>query len=500
MITLLGIDIGTTGSKASLFSAEGVLLAESYVEYELEQSRTANEAELSPQVVWQAVQRIITEVVLKVPNTTVKALSIASLGEVVVPVDQHGNVLSNAILYVDPRGTEQSKLLEQKIGSKRIMEITGVPNHPMFSLPKMMWIKQNQPEIYSKTWKFMLFGDFIAYKLTGESATDYSLASRTMALNVAKKEWDSEMLRAADVEIDKLPRLILSGEVIGEVRATIASSLGLQSTTLVVAGGHDQACAALGAGILSSNQAVDGIGTVECITPVYSQPVLNSKMLESQYNCAPHVINGLYLTYAFNFTGGSILKWYRDYLGKGAQYEAEKQGMSIYDYLNKTASASPTELLVIPHFAGSGTPYMNPDAKGTIYGLRLNTSAEELYRALMEGVTYEMRYNLQCLADAGITINSLRAVGGGAKSDLWLQIKADIMNLPIERLNINEAGTTGNIILGGTAAGVYSSIEEAIDILVKPIHTFEPNPKHAEWYEQQYIKYKQLSRVINEIH
>lgn len=496
MITLLGIDVGTTGCKASLFNEDGGLLSDSYAEYQLEHVTNTNEYELSPLLVWQSVKAIITEVIQNSPRANVKALSISSLGEVVVPVDYDGNVLSNAILYVDQRGTEQSAKLEEKIGSKKIMEITGVPNHPMFSLPKVMWIKEHRTNIYNKTWKFMSFGDFIAYQLTGISVTDYSLASRTMALNVAQKQWDIDMFQAADIDINKFPDLVQSGSIVGEVRGDIAQALGLKPTTLVVAGGHDQACAALGAGILSPNQAVDGIGTVECITPVYTKPVLNSNMLESQFNCAPHVINGLYVTYAFNFTGGSILKWYRDYLGQSAQLRAKKQGMSIYDYLSLTASQYPTDLLVIPHFAGSGTPYMNPNAKGTIHGLTLNTSTEQIYRALMEGVTYEMRYNLECLLGAGISIHSLRAVGGGAKSDLWLQIKADILNLPIERLNVNEAGTIGNIILAGTAAGVYSSLEEAINVLVKPLHLFEPNPQNVEYYEQQYNKYKQLSRAI----
>jgi len=500
MITFLGIDIGTTGCKASLFNEDGVLLSDSYIEYQMEHAKNSNEYELSPLLVWQSVQTIIAEVMHNAPHANVKALSISSLGEVVVPVDYDGNVLSNAILYLDQRGTEQSARLDEKIGSKRIMDITGVPNHPMFSLPKVMWIKEHQIDIYNKTWKFMPFGNFIAYQLTGISVTDYSLASRTMALNIAQKQWDIEMFNAAEIDINKFPDLVQSDSIVGEVRGNIAQALGLRTTTLVVAGGHDQACAALGAGILTSNQAVDGIGTVECITPVYAKPVLNSNMLESQFNCAPHVIDGFYVTYAFNFTGGSVLKWYRDYLGQSAQLKAMEKGLSIYDYLSLTAPQDPTDLLVIPHFAGSGTPYMNPNAKGTIYGLTLNTSPEQIYRALMEGVTYEMRHNLECLLAAGISIHSLRAVGGGAKSDLWLQIKADIMNLPIERLNVNEAGTTGNIILAGTAAGAYHSLEEAINVFVKPLHTFEPSHKNVEYYEQQYNKYKQISRAITKLY
>jgi xylulokinase len=494
-LSLMGLDVGTTGCKASLFDEGGSLLSSAYMEYPLEQPKPGA-FELNPQRVWESVRRVIADVISAVPGVNVHALSISSLGETVIPVDPDGNVLGNAILYMDPRGLEQAAILEQRIGKERTMEITGVPLHPMFSLPKVMWIKQYQPEIYEQVWKFMMFGDYIAFVLTGICVTDYTLASRTMALNVSRKVWDPIMFEAAEIEMEKFPDLIQSGQRIGEVRRDIWQTLGFQSTTLVIAGGHDQACAALGAGVLSDNQAVDGIGTVECITPAYRSPILGSKMLEHQFNCAPHVVEGLYLTYAFNFTGGSLLRWYRDKFGQTAEAEARKLGVSVYDYLSSSAASELTDLLVIPHFAGSGTPYMNPEAKGTIHGFTFDTDSTHLYRALMEGVTYEMRYNLECLAEAGIPIHSLRAVGGGAKSDLWLQIKADIMNCPIEKLDVGEAGTLGNIILAGCASGVYSSYEEAVNVLVKPVRMFYPNQPNQSLYAERYEKYKALSRAI----
>ncbi|WP_168120123.1 FGGY-family carbohydrate kinase [Paenibacillus sp. HB172176] len=498
MVSLMGLDIGTTGCKASLFNEEGALLSAAYMEYPTEQPGGGT-YELDPERVWEAVRQVISEALLKVPGAEIRALSLSSLGEAVVPVDSDGRALGRAILYMDQRGIEQAAILERKVGKNRTMEITGVPLHPMFSLPKVMWIKQHQPEIYSKVWKFMPFGDYIAFLLTGRCATDYTMASRTMGLNVSAKQWDTVMFDAAGIEIGKFPELVQSGTPLGCIRQEIAEALGINADALVVAGGHDQACAALGAGILSTNQAVDGIGTVECITPAYSSPVLGSKMLEGRYNCAPHIIEGLYLTYAFNFTGGSLIRWYRDNFGHAAETEARARGVSEYDYLNSTAAVEPTDLLVVPHFAGSGTPYMNPDAKGTLYGLTLGTNAAQIYRALLEGVTYEMRYNLDCLKEAGIEVQALRAVGGGAKSDLWLQIKADIMNVPIERLSVSEAGTMGNIILAGTASGVYRSYEEAVRVLVKPVDIFEPEQPNQSRYEERYERYKRLSKAVADL-
>ncbi|UVI28275.1 FGGY-family carbohydrate kinase [Paenibacillus spongiae] len=488
---LIGLDVGTTGCKSTLFDQDGRMLSSAYREYPLENPQPGY-YELNPIRVWNEVQSVIEETMADYPGIQVQALCISSLGETFVPVDRSGNALSSGVLYTDPRGKDQAARLEQLFGKQRIMELAGVPLHPMFSLPKMMWIKENQPEVYARTWKFMLFGDYIAYLLTGISTCNHSLASRTMAFNVSRLEWESSLIDGAGIDRSQFPDLIRPGEVIGQVRMEAAQRLGLHKNTLVVAGGHDQACAALGAGIMRDHQAIDGIGTVECITPAYSSPVLNDRMLAYQFNCAPHVIEGMYLTYAFNFTGGSLLKWYRDHWGQAAEIESRKSNMNVYDYLSSTAPAAPTDLLVIPHFAGSGTPFMNPEDRGMIYGLTLDTDAGQLYRSLLEGVTYEMRNNLECLSAAGIPIDMLRAVGGGSKSDLWLQIKADIMNRPIERLNMNEAGTVGAIMLAGKAAGVYRSFEEAADVLVKPDRTFYPDQTNVDIYCERYEKYKKL--------
>jgi len=496
-MSLMGLDIGTTGCKCAIFDEAGNRLAASYREYALEQPAPGH-YELNPEHVWQSVQHVIREAASQVSDA-IRALSISSLGEAVVPVNRNGETLSNAILYMDVRGIEEAQRLEGRIGSERTMALTGVPLHAMFTLPKLMWIKKHQPELYRQTWKFMPFGDFIAFKLSGACVTSYSLASRTMALDIAAKAWAPEMFEAAALRDGLLPDLVPSGRTIGQVRRNLAESLGLGTEPLVVAGGHDQACAALGAGILDDLQAIDGSGTVACITPTYSSPVLHPRMLEYQFNCAPHVVEGRYVTYAFNFTGGSLLKWYRDQFGSRGEAEAHNRGMSFYDYMNATATADPAGLIVVPHFAGSGTPAMDPQAKGVIHGLTLNTGPSQLYRALMEGVTYEMRVNMECLEEAGICIETLRAVGGGAKSDLWLQIKADIMNRPIEKLNVSEAGTLGTIMLAGKATGAYASFEEAAELLVKPVKTFVPTEPNRGRYDELFAKYKRLSEALAEL-
>ncbi|WNR45240.1 FGGY-family carbohydrate kinase [Paenibacillus roseipurpureus] len=496
-MSLMGLDIGTTGCKCSLFTEDGVLIAASYREYSLVLPKPGY-FEFDPHLLWKSVQEVIEETASQSGGDLIKAISVSSFGETAIPIAQDGSVLGNGLLYTDIRGFDEALLLEQSLGKTKVMALAGVPLHPMFTVAKMMWMKRHEPQWFRRVWKFLLIGDYIVFRLTGMTAIDYTLASRTMAFNITTKKWETEILRAAELDQSLLSEPVASGEAIGRVTPQCCERLGLKGRPMVVAGGHDQACAALGAGILREGQAIDGIGTVECIAPTYSRPVVNETMLRLQYNCAPHVLDGHYLTYAFNFTGGSLLKWFRNEFGYKAESEAHLRGMDVYNYLNLTAPIEPTDLVIIPHFAGSGTPHMKPEAKGLIYGLTFQTTAADVYRACMEGVTYEMRYNLECLKEAGIAVDSLRAVGGGAKSDLWLQLKADIMNRTIERLNISEAGTIGTVILAGRAVGAFATFEEAAQILVKPLKSFYPHVERRDQYEERYEKFKRLSNLLSD--
>jgi len=240
---------------------------------------------------------------------------------------------------------------------------------------------------------------------------------------------------------------------------------------------------------------MDCMGSVECIAPIFDNNVYLKIISENNFPCVPF-LKGKYTTYAFNFTGGSLLKWYRDNFGYEEVLEAEKLSKSAYEVFNEKASSKPTEILILPHFAGTGTPYMDPYGKGAIIGLDFNTSKSVIYRALLEGITYEMKYNVECLKEAGIEIEELRACGGGARSDLWLQIKADIMDKKVVALDIDEAGTLGTTILAGVALRIYPSLEVAIEKLVKVKKEFYPNQENVEFYKKNYKKYKRVYNAI----
>lgn len=490
-MALMGLDVGTTGSKCTILDYNGNVLSYAYKEYPVE-SPEPGFYELNPVAVWNSVREIIYMAVRGLKDEKIEALSVSSIGEAVVPVDDKGKVLWNSILFSDSRGFEQAIELSRTLGHEKIMDITGLPVNSMYSLNKIMWLKDNRPDIFGRTRKFLLFEDFIIYMLTGVMAVDYSLASRTMAFDVVKKEWSGEILQAAGIDSGYFSEATGSGTIVGIVKSEISEELGLPRDTLVATGGHDQACAALGAGVIHEKMAVDGMGTAECITAAFSKPALNSGMIKNNYNCEPHVIDGMYLSLSFTSSGGGLLKWYRDNFASREALEAEKQGIGIYRFLDEKAYGEPTSLLVLPHFSGSGTPYMDPYSKGVIVGLTMDTNSSHIYRALMEGISFEMRYNLECLRDSGIEVEKLRAVGGGAKSDLWLQIKADIMDIEIETLHISEAGTLGTVILAGVASGAYASHAEAVGKLVRPGKVFTPNETNKKKYDESYQCYKKI--------
>jgi len=427
---------------------------------------------------------------LNFADSSIKAISISSFGESFVPVDIYGDALSDIMLYTDPRGKDECEEFLSVISEDEIMQSCGVKPHPMYSLPKIAWIRKNQPEVFEKTWKFLLIEDYVIYKLSGVTAIDYSLASRTMAFDVTRKCWDNKLLALAGISEIKMSLPSPSGTAVGVIKPEIAISLGLPLDVKVVTGGHDQVCAAVGAGVVALGTAIDGIGTVECITPAFSSPILDSDFLNNNYACVPYAIPGMYVTYAFNFTGGALLKWFRDNFASKEEIESKESGKSVYWILDEKAAKNPTSVMVIPHFAGSGTPDMNPLDTGSIVGLTFQHGVPEIYRALLEGVTFEMKYNMELLSSVGVDITELRAVGGGAKSKLWLEIKAAITGCRILQLEVEEAGITGAAMLASVAIGIFPTLKEASEVFVKVKAIIEPDLDLKKKYEEIYTRYK----------
>lgn len=498
-MSLLGIDVGTTGCKAIVFRADGEALGRGYREYP-HIFPQPGWAEMSSDEVWAATKEAIAEAVSRAgARDAVKALAVSSQGEGITPIGADGKALDHTILNFDNRATAQAEWWQRQLGKRKLFEITGQPLSAMYSINKVMWWRDNRPELFARAWKFLCYEDLTNLRLCGEAAIDYSLAGRTMAFDVRAGRWSDEILDLAGVERERLATVVPSGTVIGNVRDEVAHELGLPRGVAVVTGGHDQPCGALGSGITQPRIAIDATGTVECITPAFAELKLSDAMLASNYACYHHVVPGMYVTLAFSFTGGSLLRWYRDTLGKQEREDAEAAGMDVYEMMIGLATSGPSPVMVLPHFALPATPWNDPFSKGAMLGLTLATTKGDIIKALLDGVTFEMRLNLDCLERAGVAVEHLRAIGGGAKSPTWLQLKADIFDRPVSSLSVSEAAGLGAALLAGVAVGEYASLDEAASQTIRITRTYQPNPTLVKQYAARYVIYRQLYPMLRDV-
>ncbi len=479
-----GLDVGTTGCKLTVYDDQGNYLYNSYKEYDV--SRQSGEHEIDAEIIFDAVCDVIRDTA---SSYELSAIGVTTFGETFVALDEDDNVLLPSMLYTDPRGGEECKKLCELLGEKRLTEIAGVKPHQMYSLPKMMWIKNNRPEIFAKVKRMLLMEDYIVYKLTGEACIDYSLAARTMALDIRNKCWSEEILRAAGIDKNLLSVPVPAFHVAGEMKEDVAECLGISRSVKIVNGAHDQVASAVGAGAFEVGQAVDGTGTVECVTPVFDKIPDHETLYEEGYSVVPYVFDGTYVCYALSFTGGATLKWFRDNLSEEKSYAV----------LDSKVKSEPTGIMILPHFAGAANPYMDNDSKAAMIGLTLEHTASDIYQALMEGVTYEIMTNIEHLECFGITPEKLIATGGGASSDVWLQIKADILNRPITTLSAKEVGACGTCMMTGVAIGIYKDLFEAKKAFVKEKKTFLPNPENVKKYQRYYQAYKKIYAAVRPI-
>ena len=493
---IAGLDIGTTGCKCTVFDECGKYLGKAYRDYPVRRRVAGHEIDVS--VIMDAVTGVLREMAGQYPD--IGGIGITSFGETFVMTDADGQPLHNAMLYTDPRGGDEVKALCEKLGEMRIAEITGLRPHEMYSLPKLMWIKAHRPEVYAAAKHIFLMEDYVVYHLTGAMQIDYSLATRTMALDIRSLEWSREMFDAAGIDINLMSKPVPTGTPAGTLTPEAARAVGLAEGVTVVSISHDQVAAAVGAGAFDGEVAVDGAGTVECLTPIYDSMPDIAEMYKGYFSVVPYVIPGKYVAYAFSYTGGALIDWCVGNLAKDEKKAAKDKGISVNELLETQYKGehgeTPSGLLVLPHFAGAATPYMDTGAKGAILGLTTDTGAPEIYRGCMEGVVYEMVLNARALKDSGVHFRKLHATGGGARSAEWMQMKADMLNLPIVALKTADAGTVGSAMLTGVAIGAFHDLKDAADHMVEEIHTYQPRPEMHEKYMAIYQRYEKVYRAV----
>ena len=489
-----GLDVGTTGCKLTVYGSDGTFVCNTYEEYAVSRKRGAHEADAN--VIFGGILKVLAETYKKCPELS--AVGVTTFGETFVLLDKDDSVLLPSMLYTDPRGAQECAALSDAVGEDRLIEITGTKPNEMFSLPKLMWIKKNRPDVFSRAKRAMLMQDFAVYMLTGKAQIDFSLAARTMAFDIRQKRWSAEIFAAAGIDPSLMSAPVPTGSIAGVLRAELAEKLGFKNLN-VINGAHDQVAAAVGAGVLTVGTAVDGTGTVECVTPMFDRIPTDRRLYDEGYTVVPYIFDGTYVCYALSFTGGAVLKWYRDNFARFECEQAEKTGANVYAELDGKMSNEPTDLLVLPHFAGAANPHMDINSRAAILGLTLEHTASDVYKALLEGVTYEILLNLKHLEKFGISPEKLYATGGGASSEKWLQIKADILNRPVISLAAKEAGACGTCMLASVAMGIYTGVYEAAKHFVREKKTFTPNGAYAKIYKKRYNTYEKIYPAVKEI-
>lgn len=490
-MTFLGIDAGTTCTKGVLFSEAGeILTVESRDNALLESNGYA----------YVDVGRIRDNVrdILRSISASYRVSTVAftSLGESFVALDGEDQPVFPTMLYSDPRGSLEAEETAEAMGEENVFRLTGVMPQSMYSLYKLLFWKKTRPEDFARVRRVFLVGDYLGWMLTGRAAIDRSLAARTGALDVDSCTFSPEMLSLCGLSPDMLPKVCPAGTPLGRISPDAAAELGVDPDCLVVIGSHDQVCSALGSGGIAPGVGVDGMGTVECIVGVFEGQVSDPGMGRMGYPCVPFIKDGAYATYLLNYTCGGLMKWFKSTLMRDVFPDGED---SFYAWCEKgidTAHAS--SLLLLPYLRGAATPVNDIMAKGAVVGLTAETTTADLYRAILEGTSYEMRLNLEVMGNYGMKLSRLIATGGCARSDAWLQIKANILGLPVTRVSNVEAGCCGAAMLGAVAAGAFPSLDEAAAVFVKEGKTFLPHPDPS--FDRQYAKYKRLYEAVKELY
>lgn len=480
-----GLDLGTSGCKLSVYDDDR-LLAQARGSYSA--SRTSARHSLDPDAVWAEVKALFARAAAENPRCReLAAVAVSSFGEAAVPLDAAGRVLGDSLLFSDKNGREELADIVTKLGTGRIQRICGVSPHPMYTLCKMAWAKRHA-DYFPRAKHFLLFEDFIIHRLSGERAISFSLAGRTMGLDVDARDWSGEVFEAAGLDPRLMSRPVASGTLVGRVLPEVAAELGVRGDMAVVTGGHDQMCAAVGAGAIREGVAANGSGTVEALSLAVPPRCDRAALCAANYSYAIHADPAVPFTYSFCGSGSIVLGWYVKTFGLGdvGQFSAGVEAAN---------PPRPTGLMALPYFTGTGTPHLDADARGHWAGMTLETTKEEIFIALLEGLSFDLAVNVKRMRELGIAVESIRTAGGGSLSPLWLQIKADVLGMPIHTLRNPEASALGCIMLAATAKGQFADIHRAVDAFVTTNDVYHPDPVWHERYRERVREFETLYRA-----
>lgn len=482
MDCVIGCDVGSQGTKALLLSITGELLGESYEAYHMDHPHplwAEQPVERWSRALTLAIRRLVSET--GVPPKNIRALSLATQVDGLVPIDSSGQPLRPAIIWMDRRAGAQCEPARKSLGDEQIFQLTGLNLDAYHVAPKIRWLAEHQPEIYAQAAYFLLPGSYLAYYLTGELAVDFSNASSTLLLDVRTKTWSAPMGEAFNIDLKSLAPLNAATTTLGKLRPDIADKLGLNADTLLMVGCGDEHAACLGAGVTRPGIVGDIAGTAEPVCAASPELVFdNTRLVETHCHADPD----LWLLENPGFVSGGNLRWFRDQFAKGETYAAlDSEAARIHP--------GSEGLTLLPSLMGALAPTWNESARGTFAGFTLAHTRAHFFRALLEGSAHAVRDILTQMQMAGMELNELRVMGGGAKSRLWNQIKADVTGLQVTVPQILETTALGAAFLALVGIGAFATLSEASEHIVKIRERIEPQPSAQSMYADSYARYRQ---------
>jgi len=503
-MNLLGIDTGTSGTRAVLIDGAGRVLSVAAAEHPPIASLYPGWAEQHPGDWWRAACRAIRDCLAAGGASAAQIAAIGLTGQMhgLVLLGDEGNVLRPAIIWCDQRTSDQCRAITQSLGAERLIELTANPALTAFTLPKMLWVREHEPAVWARTRSILLPKDYVRFRLTAGRTTDVTDASGTLLLDVANRRWSGAMAALLQLSPAILPALHESHQVTGCISDQAAAETGLRAGTPVVAGAGDQAAGAVAMGIVRPGAVSAAIGTSGVVFAATGKPFLDPR---GRIHTFCHASPGLWHVMGVTQAAGYSLRWFRDQFGaKNPSSSAgpAAAGADPYDQLSAEAAQAPPGsdgLLWAPYLMGERTPHLDPLARGALVGLTASHTRAHVIRAIMEGVAFSLRDALAIFAELGLLVDSIRLGGGGARSRLWRQIQADAYGMPVEIVAAGEGPAYGAALLAGVGSGAWPSIQSACDAAVRVVERIEPDARSAALMDRQYAAYKKIYPALRGI-
>lgn len=486
MNTYIGIDLGTSGTKFLLVAANGEILAENTQSYEVCYPHSGW-SEQSPELWYKAALTGLKKLLQGQDKSAVKGISFGGQMHGLVVLDKADNVIRPCILWNDGRTEQQTKYLNEVIGKEKLSEYTGNIAFAGFTAPKILWIKENEPENFAKIAKIMLPKDYLAYKLSGSFCTDYSDASGMLLLDVKNRRWSQKMCDVCGISEQMLPKLYESYEVVGTLKKEIADELGLSEGVKIIAGAGDNAAAAVGTGVVGEggcNISLGTSGTLFVSATEYKEDKVNA------LHSFCHADGGWHLMGCI-LSAASCNAWWSDKILETNNYAKEQEGLE--EYLGKN------DVYFLPYLMGERSPHNDVNARGAFIGMRPDTTRKQMTLAVLEGVTFALRDCLEAAKKNGIEVKKTKLCGGGAKSPLWRKTVANVVNISVEIPQTEQGPSYGGAMLAMVGCGEYKTVKESVEKIVKVKETVYPDQKIAELYEKRYDVFKKLYPSLKEV-